>query len=203
MTDTSEAQTQARTAVTDFKKSLLRDAAKEVFSTRGIREASVRQIAKTAGYTTSAIYTHYGSVEELYGDIVRESLELLLDDLRLISADSPGMTAASLRAFFAYYLTRPREFELSFHLYDGVRPHGLGDDLNSELNDLMRSVFRRIGDAFVTDGLATDDTAMSRATQACTFVFGLLLMFHTRRLFLLDEDPESLLEGYLALVQPS
>lgn len=202
-TSPEDAPTLARAAVADFKKGLLREAAKEVFSKRGVRGTSVREIAKAAGYTTSAIYTHYAKVEELYGDIVRESLEALLLQLRSRDASTPpgDKVAVALSTFHHYYVERPREFELSFHLYDGIRPHGLGDKLNDDLNALMKDVFREIAAAFVGDGLATEPDAMTRATGACTFVFGLLLMFHTRRLFLLSEDHERLLEDYLALLR--
>jgi AcrR family transcriptional regulator len=202
-TETSDASVLARSAVTDFKKGLLREAAKEVFSKRGIRDTSVRQIAKTAGYTTSAIYTHYASVEELYGDIVRESLDILLTEIRdLTTGEVDGQEVArTLRYFYRYYITRPREFELSFHLYDGIRPHGLGDELNGELNALMTSVLQEIGHSFVLDGLATEEESLTRGTEAATYVFGLLLMYHTRRLQILGQDPDKLLDHYLGLVQ--
>jgi AcrR family transcriptional regulator len=203
MSDSEGSGPSARTAVADFKKGLLREAAKEVFSQRGIRDTSVRQIATAAGYTTSAIYTHYSSVEELYGDIVRESLETLLEELTSIREDAKDGHAVShaLRRFHLYYIDNPREFELSFHLYDGIRPHGLGEKLNGELNALMKSVFGEIGKAFIADGLADETTAMTRSTEACTFVFGLLLMYHTRRLFLLGADHERLLADYVRMVE--
>ncbi|WP_214105645.1 TetR/AcrR family transcriptional regulator [Acrocarpospora catenulata] len=194
----------ARAAVTDFKRGLLREAAKEVFSKKGIRDTSVREIAKAAGYATSAIYTHYGSVEELYGDIVRESLEILLGEIRAQLADETGegqRVSRCVRTLYRYYITRPRDFELSFHLYDGIRPHGLNTELNTELNAVMTSVFQAIGEAFVADGLATEQDALARSTEASTYAFGLLLMFHTRRLFLLDQDADSLLDHYLNQVQ--
>jgi TetR/AcrR family transcriptional regulator len=199
---TDSARVSARTAVTDVKKGLLRDAAREVFARRGIRDASVREIAKTAGYATSAIYTRYRSVEELYGDIVRESLEALLDQIRAarMSAMDGARADASLRAVHRFYLDRPQDFELSFHLYDGVRPLGLGDRLIEGLNALMREVLAEIDLAFAADGTATDDRSATRAAVGLTFVFGLLLMRQTNRLAPLSQDPDRLLEQHLRLI---
>jgi TetR/AcrR family transcriptional regulator len=200
---TDEARVSARAAVTDFKKGLLRDAAKEVFARRGIRDTSVREIAKTAGYATSAIYTHYRSVEELYADIVRESLVALLAELRAaaVSGVDGQRTSATLRALYRFYRDRPREFELSFHLYGGIRPQGLGDRRDEELNALMREAVREVGQAYVRDGLATERSASAHATTGVAYVFGLLLMHQTKRLALLGQDADTLLEQHLALVQ--
>jgi AcrR family transcriptional regulator len=200
MTDSTRVS--ARIAVTDFKKGLLRDAAKEVFAKRGIRDASVREIAKTAGYATSAIYTHYRSVEELYGDIVRESLEALLAAIRAARASAvDGERAdATLRGLYRFYADRPQDFELSFHLYDGIRPLGLSDRLIDSLNGLMREVLGEIDRAFAADGMPSDDQSATRAAAGLTFVFGLLLMHQTNRLALLSQDADRLLEQHLQLI---
>ena len=45
---------------------LIHDAAKAEFMEKGFREASLRNIAKSAGVTTGALYGYYGSKEELF-----------------------------------------------------------------------------------------------------------------------------------------
>ncbi|XSC47523.1 TetR/AcrR family transcriptional regulator [Bradyrhizobium sp. RDT10] len=69
-----DAQRKHRKLTVDgVKRELIRSAAKKLFAVSGLDGTSVREIAKLAGYTTGAIYFHYGSKEELYADILRDS----------------------------------------------------------------------------------------------------------------------------------
>ena len=70
-------QSSRSSAVNALKRDLIREAAKRVFVARGLSAASVREIAQQAGYTTGAIYFHYASKEEIYADVLRESLAAL------------------------------------------------------------------------------------------------------------------------------
>uniref|UniRef100_UPI0028AD380C TetR/AcrR family transcriptional regulator n=1 Tax=Lacrimispora sp. TaxID=2719234 RepID=UPI0028AD380C len=56
------------------KKQQIIDAAIEVISNQGIEKTSVREIAAAAGLTTGAIYYHYKNKEELFQDVVNESI---------------------------------------------------------------------------------------------------------------------------------
>ncbi len=56
------------------KKQQIIDAAIRVISNQGIDKTSVREIAAAAGITTGAIYYHYKNKEELFQDIVNESI---------------------------------------------------------------------------------------------------------------------------------
>jgi len=56
------------------KKQQIIDAAIRVISNQGIDKTSVREIAAEAGLTTGAIYYHYKNKEELFQDIVNESI---------------------------------------------------------------------------------------------------------------------------------
>jgi len=56
------------------KKQQIIDAAIKVISNQGIEKTSVREIAAAAGLTTGAIYYHYKNKEELFQDVVNESI---------------------------------------------------------------------------------------------------------------------------------
>lgn len=177
-----------RAAVSDYKRSLIRDAAKGVFATDGIDRSSMRSIARAAGYTTGAIYVHYATKEELYADVLRESLAALVERLEPVR-DRPR---AALHALLAFYRERPQDFDLSFYLYGGgVRPVGLNDALNAELNGRMAEVIDLIG-----EGLG----GRHHGTAATTHVFGVLLMEQTGRLQILGESAEALVDTYLEAV---
>lgn len=186
-------------AIRDLKRRIIRDAATEVFAREGIERASVREIARAAGYTTGALYASYATKEELYAEILRESLELLAGELSAArSGAGPGSLApATLRRLFEFYVERPHDFDLSFYLYGGARPRGLNRVLDRELNACLVRVMALIGRSLVEDGLAREGEAQHAAVSAATFVFGLLLMMKTGRLRSLREDPTRLLEDGL------
>ncbi len=187
-----------RLSVHQFKRGRIRDAAKQVFSDKGISGASVREIATAAGYTTGAIYTYFATKEELYAEVLRDSLDALLSAVSAAAeAASANRSAAALRALWTFYDTRHSDFELGFYLYGGARPVGLTPAFNRDLNARLDGVMRVIGDALVADGLVSDTRAHRVAVMHATWVFGLLLMTKTGRLRSLGEDADRQLADYL------
>jgi AcrR family transcriptional regulator len=181
-----------KAAVSDYKRSLIREAAKGVFAERGIDGASLRAIAAAAGYTTGAIYVHYATKEELYADVLRESLGALLAELDAAPRDPGGV----LRAVLRFYRERPQDFDLSFYLYGGTRPAGLNPVLDRELNARMTEIVDRVGSA-----LGPPERARHLGSAATAHLFGLVLMERTGRLRVLGEDPDALLDTYLSTLE--
>lgn len=104
---------------------------------------SVRDIAQLAGYTTGAIYFHYLNKEELYADVLRESLDRLFQAVSIAAskASTPLENVVSaFRTLIAFYEENPRDLDLSLYLYQGARPRGLTAALNRELNTKLMSV---------------------------------------------------------------
>ncbi len=58
----------------EHTREVLLDAAEQVFVLRGFDGASLEDIADCAGYTRGAIYSHFGSKEELFLQVNRRSL---------------------------------------------------------------------------------------------------------------------------------
>ena len=73
----SHARSVRKQAVTGVRRSLVLDAARSAFIELGLEGASLREIAKRAGYTPGAIYSYFASKEEVYGALLAESLERL------------------------------------------------------------------------------------------------------------------------------
>jgi len=191
-----------RGAVREFKKGLIRDAAKRIFAERGIDAASMREIAQAAGYTTGAIYTYFDTKEELYAEVLRDSLHALQSEVATTVETSPDRpaSAAALHGLWSFYDTHPADFELGFYLYGGVRPAGLNKKLDEELNTLFDQVMTLIAHGLITDGLATEQTAHHLAVVHATWVFGLLLMTKTGRVKSVRDDAETMLDSYLKMV---
>jgi AcrR family transcriptional regulator len=189
-----------RVAVSAFKRTLIREAAKRVFIEVGLNETSVREIARAAGCTTGAIYSQYESKEAVYADILRESLHDMVEAVAGAAHAAPvgRKGAAALRAWFAYFRARPAEYDLGFYLYDGAKPAGVGRELNRELNVRLRRVYATAADALEADGLASAANKHERAVAGASWMFGLLLMLRTGRLRILSLDADQLVEQCLA-----
>lgn len=188
-----------RRAVNHLKRQIILDAARRVFESHGLVGANVRAIAAEAGYTASAIYNHYGSKEEIYGDLLAQSLEWL-NAAVAEAADEGAPVALRIEqhalAFYDFYLEHPRELDLGFYLFQGMRPLGLTQDINDTLN-------RRLRDALsdVERGLSQLNGSEAFALKETTALFGhcvgLLLLTHTRRIRMFGQNGRELFQEYV------
>ena len=64
-------------ALNQARRTLILDAARSAFFELGLDGASLREIAKRAGYTPGAIYSYFANLEEIYGALLGESLQRL------------------------------------------------------------------------------------------------------------------------------
>lgn len=200
MSAADEPQDRRRLAVHAYKREWIVDAARAVFARRGIDRASMREIAKDAGYTVGVIYNYFRSKEELYAEVLSGSLTTLTVEVAAAGEQAPDgeRAAAGLRALHRFYRMRPGDFDLSFYLYQGARPVGLDHELDGRLNGLVVELFDVLAGALVADGIDLPDQARSHAVRATSAIFGLILMAQTGRLPTLGERPDDVLELMLA-----
>ena len=121
-------------AVSDLKRGLILDAARQVFEAEGLDGASLRAIAAAAGYTPAALYFHFESKEAIYAEVLRGSLARLGEAVgrAILRTKAPAdRLRAAAMAFFRYYADNPRDLDLGFYLFrGGMKPHGLGKARN-------------------------------------------------------------------------
>ena len=84
------ARRQRPRAVADVRRALVLDAAREAFFELGLEGASLREIAKRAGYSPGALYSYFASKEEVYAALLGESLERLHARVATATAASPA-----------------------------------------------------------------------------------------------------------------
>lgn len=82
-------------ALSEARRNLILDAARAAFLELGLDGASLREIAKRAGYTPGAIYTYFSNLEELYGALLEESLQRLKAEVDAAASDMPAVDAAA------------------------------------------------------------------------------------------------------------
>lgn len=195
-----QAKLQRRQALTDVRRALVLDAARAVFLDAGIEGASVREIARKAGYTPGAIYSYFESKEAIYAALLDESIQRL----QTAVADAPQTEgrhdltlAAKAQAWFDFYAANPRELDLGFYLVQGMRPRGLTSELDHELNDHLHQALRPCEDALRAMGLAVD-VALQENTSLFAHGVGLLLMQHTGRIRMFRQSADALFKTYVA-----
>ena len=175
------------------------DAARAVFEKLGIEGASIREIAKQAGYTPGAIYSYFENKEAIYGALLAESLERLNVEVdaaghdRLSAAD---MLSAKASAWFGFYAANPRDLDLGFYLVQGMRPRGLTAELNFKLNDRLHDALRPCELALQAMGLSAEE-ALRENTSLFAHGVGLLLMQHTGRIRMFRQDATLLFGAYV------
>src|SRR5260370_19880001 len=138
-------------AVSEHKRQLILDAAREVFAAEGLEGASLRAIAAEAGYTPAALYFHFDSKEAIYAEVLQASLanlgEWVGNAVSGATEASERLRAAAL-AFFAFYAGNPRDLDLGFYLFrGGMRPRGLGPERDEALNAALAAALQPIANA--------------------------------------------------------
>lgn len=189
-----------RRAVSDLKRTLILDAAREVFEVDGLDGASLRGIAAKAGYTPAALYFHFDSKEAIYAAVLAQSLDRLNAHVAasLKSARTPAQRFASASlAWFGFYAQHPGDLDLGFYLFrGGLKPRGLGRERDDALNAALESSLAPIVEAAMEMGAGK---AQAREIMAGVFAHatGLLTLTHTGRTRLLKVNPIALMTHYV------
>ena len=203
--DRSEAEShrrqreQRQQTLVDARRALVLDAARAVFAEHGLEGASVRLIAKRAGYTAGAIYSYFAGKEAIYAELLRESLQRLqsaVDESGGARSRPQRALTDAANAWFRFYARNPRDLDLGFYLVQGLAPRGLSSALDQQLNDQLLAALKPCQDALQAFGL---DEAAARLENTALFAhgMGLLLLQHTGRIRLFGQEAEPLFQQYL------
>lgn len=82
-----------RDVLTEFRHSQILEAARHVFARRGFAEASMDEIAHSAGVAKGTLYLYYRSKQDLYRASLREGLFALCGELEREVDLAPTLTA--------------------------------------------------------------------------------------------------------------
>jgi AcrR family transcriptional regulator len=194
-----EAKEQRQQAMNDSRRALMLDAARAVFERLGIEGASIREIARQAGYTPGAIYSYFDNKEAIYGALLAESLERLnavVDAAGSATSSPADLLEAKASAWFGFYAANPRDLDLGFYLVQGLQPRGLTAELNYQLNDRLHDALRPCEAALQAMGLNAED-ALRENTSLFAHGVGLLLLQHTGRIRMFGQDATLLFDAYV------
>lgn len=191
--------------LTALRRQIILDAAERVFARDGLEQTTIRAIAREAGCTTGAIYPWFDGKEAIYGALLHASLTRLRTclDQGLARARPEQAARAAIEGFFAYYAERPTEFSLGLYLYRGLEPRSLGREQDEELNTLLRDCVDRIGAGLSASKGWDAARVQIEEMNVFTYLMGLVLMHHTRRVKSLHQSAETLLDHYCKALEQS
>lgn len=196
----AETRQSRREAVSEHKRALILDAARQIFAEQGLDGASLRAIALRAGYTPAALYFHFESKEAIYAEVLQTSLESLGAEVGAAvshSSTPQRKLKAAAMAFFRFYAENPRDLDLGFYLFrGGMKPAGLGGDRDMRLNAALESALRPIAEAAVALG-ASPGRANLLMVDCFAHAAGLLLLLHTGRIRMFGASAPDLMEAYV------
>lgn len=203
----ASAQDLRRQALVDVKRNHILSAARSVFIEFGLEAVSMREIAKRAGYTAGAIYSYFGSKEEIYGALLAESLERLNEFIQqgdiAVSLDESATSKNQLYelkksalAFYQFYRDNPRDLDLGFYLFQGMKPRGLTNEWDSELNARLKDAMHPQELALSKLGLTKKEVDIE-VTAIFAHIVGVLLLNHTGRIRMFGKSADELIAHYL------
>ncbi|GJE79488.1 TetR/AcrR family transcriptional regulator [Methylorubrum thiocyanatum] len=189
-----------RQAVSEHKRALILEAAREVFAAEGLEGASLRAIATRAGYTPAALYFHFDSKETIYAEVLRGSLAALgrhVDEAVQKARGADSRLRAAAMAFFRFYAERPRDLDLGFYLLrGGMRPKGLGRERDEALNANLEAALRPIADAAQALGAPRSEAELLMV-DTFAHATGVLLLLHTGRIRMFGASASERMETYV------
>ncbi|TPG53631.1 TetR/AcrR family transcriptional regulator [Roseomonas nepalensis] len=187
-------------AVSDHKRGLILEAAREVFTAEGLEGASLRAIALRAGYTPAALYFHFASKEAIYAEVLQGSLASLRRHVDEAVAGALGAEAklrAAAVAFFHFYAENPRDLDLGFYLFrGGMKPKGLGRERDEALNGFLEAALRPIADAAMELGAPRPEAELLMV-DTFAHATGLLLLLHTGRIRMFGASAPERMQAYV------
>jgi len=200
----SDARQLRNLALADVRRERVLDAARSAFFELGMEKTSIREIAHRAGYTPGAIYSYFASKEEVYGALLGESLDRLNERVQQAVAGGEkgvGRLRAAAGAFFDFYRANPRDLDLGFYLFQGMKPRGLTPELNEALNARLLQALQPVQAALEDLGVPSP-AALQEVTALFAHAVGLLVLSHTGRIRMFRQASNDLFDAYLArLVQ--
>ena len=156
--------------VTEFRCSGILEAARKVFAKKGFHEATVDDIAETAGVAKGTVYLYYASKRDLYFAALKfgiaEMYSLLLDELKQVS--TPQEKLRILIATKLAYFDENRDFFKIYYSELGniptTHPGGIDNEFKSlyqEQARLVETILKEGARKKVIRNLRTEQTAFA------------------------------------------
>ena len=121
---------QCRKKATIAVRQQILQAAGELFASEGYDRASMRRIAKAAGYSPTTIYLHFESKEGLLRSLCEETFAKLIHQFESIgrsAGDPVSKLRAVGRAYVEFGFTHPNHYTVTFTAGEPSKPEAQGN----------------------------------------------------------------------------
>lgn len=194
-----EAKMRRQQAMVEARRAMVLDAAKVVFAKVGLERASMREIAKQAGYTPGALYAYFPSKQALLAALLDDMLRRLQEVVQLArppkGRTDPGV-AIKGQAWLTFFISQPREMELALSLLVGAGALRVSPETSRALHVQVRKTLDPVGAALIAMGVAPPQVELELEALLAQGL-GLLLSQDTTRLQPSEQSPEALFGRYL------
>jgi hypothetical protein len=102
----------------------------------------------------------------------------------------------SALAFYQFYRDNPRDLDLGFYLFQGLKPRGLGNEWDQALNTRLRDAMHPQELALTHLGCNTKEVD-TELTALFAHIVGVLLLNHTGRIRMFGKGADELMTHYL------
>ena len=133
----------------DARRTLILDAAAELFSKKDFRSVTVREIAKAAGVSVGTIYNHYESLTDLFVDVFLKSAGEIESLLRRESRKTSFSLSKLCELYVAYLNDNMTFYQMMGHF---MLAGDLPPDATQKLNRVMRLLMDRIDEKLRAEG---------------------------------------------------
>lgn len=183
----------------EARKALVLDAAKVVFSKMGLERASMREIAKQAGYTVGALYSYFSSRQELLAALLAEMLnrlEAVVLAVRVHKGQAELLLLARGQAWLTFFITQPHDTELLLYVLTGAGVQREQSELGRQVHLQLRKTLEPMSATLLALG-ASPGQLDSELEAILAQGLGLLVAQDTNRLQAPEQSPEALFARYL------
>lgn len=184
----------------EMRRESVLKAARKVFEVKGLEGASMRMIATAARCTTGSIYPYFKGKEEIYAELLSRSLEQYRENLvaQVGKAPTPAQRlAAAMFAHFDHYEARPGDMSLALYLFNGLKPQGLTKELDARLNRQLEAILDIFRQCVIDLAGCTAAQAEAEVGLHYSVLFGLLILYHTKRTRVFHIDARRVLEMHV------
>jgi len=185
-----------------YKRQKILDAAASLFRTKGIEGTTMRAIATAAGYSTGAPYAYYQSKEDIYAELLSNSLSNLSKVVKTASltTDTPTIRIRNIfTSFFSYYHDHAEELQLGLYLFSSgeVKKRGFSKSTNDQLNGKLLGLLGFMANSLNESEHINAQQAQSETLDAITFFIGTLMLGATGRLNQFGADQQEMIDRYV------
>lgn len=128
----------------ELTRSMILDAARDLFVTKGYQNASMRDIAKILKYSHGAIYYHFKNKAELFYALVDEHfgmLDRLLDETMEQELDPKEKLKQILVGYIKFGLTHQSHYEIMFLVKDSEVRNYINEGPSKSYEKFANQVF--------------------------------------------------------------